>query len=101
MLHLVGWQKQSMGIGKSWALALKPDYPEALSNRGNALRNLDRSHQALASRERALALNPDFAEALSGRGGAIAELMHPDEALASYDRNRAEFSAAAMSGGTN
>ena len=42
---------------------MRPDYAEALSNRGNTLQELQRFEEALASYDRALALRPDFAEA--------------------------------------
>ena len=48
-------------IGK--AIALKPDYAEAYSNRGIALRDLKRPADALASFDQAIALGPDYAEA--------------------------------------
>ncbi len=39
-----------------------PDYAEALNNRGNALRDLERLEEALASYDKALAIKPDYAE---------------------------------------
>ena len=65
---------------------LRPDYVEALNNRGNALHELKRYDEALASCDRALALRPDYAEALNNRGNTLHELKRYDEALASYDR---------------
>ena len=50
------------------ALAIKPDYADALANRGNALIDLGRAEEALASYDKALAINPALAhgaEALS------------------------------------
>ena len=58
----------------------------ALNNRGNALQELKRFEEALASYDRALALKPDYAEALNNRGIALQELKRLEEALASYDR---------------
>ena len=68
------------------ALALKPDYAEALNNRGNALMTSSAPQEALASYDRALALKPDYAEAFNNRGNALKELKRPEEALASYDK---------------
>ena len=68
------------------ALAIRPDYAEALSNRGNALQDLKRPEEALASYDKALAIRPDYAEALSNRGLALQDLKRPEEALASYDK---------------
>ena len=59
---------------------------EVLYNRGNALRDLKRFDDALASYDRALAIKPDYAEALNNRGVALQELKRFDDALASFDR---------------
>ena len=48
-------------IGKS--LQINSNQPNALNNRGNALQNLKRLDEALASYDRAIALKPDYAEA--------------------------------------
>jgi hypothetical protein len=66
------------------ALALRPNDPEALSNRGIALRALGRINEALADYERALAARPGFAPALSLKGVALAALNRHEEAIASY-----------------
>jgi len=68
------------------ALAIRPDEPQALSNRGVTLGELGRHEEALASYEKALALRPDYAPALSNRGNALRALKRFDEALAVYDR---------------
>ena len=61
-------------------------YAEALNNRGNALQDLKRPEEALASYDKALAIRPDYAEALNNRGKALQDLKRPEEALASYDK---------------
>jgi tetratricopeptide (TPR) repeat protein len=68
------------------ALALRPDYPEALFNRAVALQALARFAEALAGYDRALALRPDHVEALSNRGVVLERLGRFAEALASYER---------------
>ena len=68
------------------AIALKPDYPEAYSNRGLVLQELRRLDEALASYDKAIALKPDYPEAYSNRGLVLQELRRLDEALASYDK---------------
>jgi tetratricopeptide (TPR) repeat protein len=68
------------------AIALKPDYAEAYSNRGNVLRDIRRFYEALANYDRAIALKPDLAEIYSNRGNALRDLKRFDEALASYER---------------
>jgi tetratricopeptide (TPR) repeat protein len=68
------------------ALALRPEQPDALNNRGNALLALGRVDEAIASYDRALFARPDFPEAHCNRGSALEKLQRWDEALASYDR---------------
>ena len=68
------------------AIQLKPDYAEAWSNRGNALQDLKRYEEALASHERALELKPDYAEGWSNKGAVLNELKRYDEAIAHYDK---------------
>ena len=68
------------------ALALRPDFVGALSNRAVTLQALDRLDEALASLDRALALDPGSIEALTNRAGVLQELRRFDEALATYDR---------------
>jgi tetratricopeptide (TPR) repeat protein len=65
---------------------VRPDYAEALSNRGNTLHELKRFEEALASYDRALTVWPDYAEALCNRGVTLHELRRFEETLASYDR---------------
>jgi tetratricopeptide (TPR) repeat protein len=62
------------------ALAVRPDYAEALSNRGLTLKELKRFEEALASYDRALTLRPDYGNALSNRGVALHELKRFEEA---------------------
>jgi len=68
------------------ALALKPDYANAYSDRGIALQDLKRLEDALASYDKALAIQPDHAGAYGNRGNVLQELKRLDEALASYDK---------------
>jgi tetratricopeptide (TPR) repeat protein len=67
------------------AIAVRPDYFEALANRGNTLKALRRFEPALGSYDRALTLRPDYAQAHFGRGDALYELRRFEEALASYN----------------
>ncbi len=66
------------------ALALNPDYADAIANRGNALLALDRHQEALASYDKAVDIRPDHADAYSNRGNALLSLKRYDEALTSY-----------------
>src|SRR6516225_11874504 len=77
-----------------WRLATAPsccapDFAEAHANRGNALQELKRFDEAVASYDRALTQHADLAEAHSNRGNALTELARFEEALASYDRAQA------------
>ena len=56
----------------SRALAIKPDFAEALNNLGAAQQSLNRFEEALISLERALAIRPRYAEALYNRGARVA-----------------------------
>jgi tetratricopeptide (TPR) repeat protein len=67
-------------------LKLDPQSALAHFNAANALYELKRYEEALASYDRALAIQPDFANALSNRGNVLLELKRYEEALASYDR---------------
>src|SRR5262249_11746211 len=68
------------------ALKVRPDYADALYNRGNTLHELKRFEEALVSHDRALKVRPDHADALYNRGVTLQELTRLEEALASYDR---------------
>jgi tetratricopeptide (TPR) repeat protein len=58
----------------------------AYYRRGNALKDLKRPAEALASYDKAIALKPDYAFAYYRRGDALKDLQRPAEALASYDK---------------
>ncbi len=68
------------------ALAIRPDYAEALTSRGNALVELRRLDDAVASYDRALAIRPDYADALNNRGNVLQDLKRFNEALANFNR---------------
>ena len=68
------------------ALAAKPDFVEALNNRGVVLEAMNRLEEAIASYNRVLALNPDLVTAIRNRGNVLSALGRTDEALADYDR---------------
>lgn len=68
------------------ATKLSPDDAEAHSNLGDALKNLGRLDDAVASCRRALEINPDLAEAHSNLGNALQDLGQFEDAVASYRR---------------
>ena len=55
-------------------------------NRGNALDNLGRLEEAIASYDQALAIKPDDNQAWYNRGVALGKLGRLEEAIASYDQ---------------
>ncbi len=68
------------------ALALAPDFIEALTNRGGVLMALNRPDEAIRSLDSVLAFNPDMAEAWNNRGNALSVLGRHEEAVESFDR---------------
>jgi tetratricopeptide (TPR) repeat protein len=68
------------------ALALQPNFADALNNRGNAQAGLNRPLDALGSFDRCIALMPDFAPAWNNRACVLRDLGRPADALASCDR---------------
>ena len=68
------------------AVALQPNHADALSNRGNLLKELRRFDEALASFNRALDIKPTHTAALNNRGVTLHVMQRFDEALASFDR---------------
>ena len=67
------------------ALKINPNVADAYNNRGNALRKLKRSEQALESYDHAIALKPDDAATFNNRGSAFRELEQFEAALADFD----------------
>lgn len=68
------------------AVELKPQYPEALCNRGHACCALNLPEEGLASYDRAIALSPGFYDAHAGRAKALLGLRRYAEALAACDQ---------------
>jgi protein O-GlcNAc transferase len=103
ILHLLGLMNAQRGnleaavtyIGR--ALALRPEWPEAQANLGNALREQGKPHEAVRFLERALQLRPDDAIAQNNLGNAFKDQGRFDEAVACYERALAlkpDFAAA-------
>jgi tetratricopeptide (TPR) repeat protein len=68
------------------ALALQPDYPDALSNLGIAFYEKGDFAAAIACYERAMGLKPNFVQAHSNLGNALRALKRHDEAVPHYRR---------------
>jgi len=68
------------------ALAIKPDYAEAYSNMGNALKGQGKLEEAIEAYNKALAIKPDHAEAHYNMGNAFKSEGKLEEAIEAYDR---------------
>ncbi|HEY4350468.1 MAG TPA: tetratricopeptide repeat protein, partial [Paraburkholderia sp.] len=68
------------------AIALRPDYVEAMNNLGNALHDLGRLSEARAIYERALGVHADFAEARCNLGNVLHEMGDLDAAVTQFER---------------
>jgi len=68
------------------ALKIRPGDPEAVFNRANVLKILNRSPEALTGYDQALALRPGWVQAENNRGTVLQALGRHEEALAAYDR---------------
>lgn len=66
------------------ALAIRPQFPEALYNRGIALQKLGRMDEAIAGYERAIALKPDFHLARINLGNALQDSGRYEPAVACF-----------------
>jgi protein O-GlcNAc transferase len=68
------------------ALEISPRLASAHNNRGNALGELQRTIEALASYDSAVAIEPAYVEAWVNRGITLAQLGRFEESLSSYDQ---------------
>jgi tetratricopeptide (TPR) repeat protein len=68
------------------ALALQPDFPEALSARAVTLQRLGQLQDALQSFETLVKLRPDDAEAMFSMGVLLQSLGRMNDALAAYEK---------------
>ena len=66
------------------ALRLKPDYAEAHSNLGNALRDQGKLRRRSPSAARPSASSPILADAHNNLGNALSVQGKPDDAIAEY-----------------
>jgi predicted O-linked N-acetylglucosamine transferase (SPINDLY family) len=107
-LNLLGIIKAQTGDPGQAAVLLQrvavamPNNPVAHNNYANALKDLGRYQEAMASYDRALALDPGYAEAHSNRGSTLLAVKRPEAALESYStaiRLRPDHAAAHYSRG--
>ena len=68
------------------AIALRSDNAPALHRRGNALKDLARLDEALASYDQAIAIHPNSAQVLKDRGTVLLQLSRLEEAKESFER---------------
>jgi predicted O-linked N-acetylglucosamine transferase (SPINDLY family) len=77
---------QEAALLLSKAVSVDPENANAHYARGNALRDLGQSDDAIASYRRALEIRPDFAEAHTNLGYVLQNLGQLDDAVASHRR---------------
>ena len=75
---------QEAEAGFRQALHLKPDFPEAHNNLGNALKDQGQLAEAMAHYQEALRLRIDYAEVHSNLGSALGKQGQLAEAVAHY-----------------
>ena len=86
-LHLLGviaYQSGSCAIAADWigeAIAIKPHFPKAYNNLGNALMAQGHWDEAVAAYRKAIALKPDYALAHGNLGGVLGKMGRLDEAV--------------------
>jgi len=68
------------------AVALQPDYVEALINSGVVLRDMLRHREALERFNRVLEINPDYATALANCAVLLTEFKQGEQAIAMFER---------------
>jgi tetratricopeptide (TPR) repeat protein len=86
VVHMARGRNTAALVHLDRALALRPDFAEAWSNRGALLKSVGRHADALESFSRALGLQPDHVSVLNNRAALLQELGRNQEALADYDR---------------
>jgi predicted TPR repeat methyltransferase len=68
------------------AVAMRPDFVEALSNHATTLLEMERTEEALGGFDRTLAIDPFHAISWNNRGNALVEMKRYSEAVDSYER---------------
>jgi len=85
----------ALALGKKWqralefielASALAPKNGIIHSNKGNILKELGRTQEAIASYDKAIALAPNYAEAYNNKGNALQDVSSFEESLVWYDK---------------
>ncbi len=67
-------------------LAIKPDLPEVLINKGVVLAALGQKDEAIVCYDLALAIRSDYHKALLGKGNVLVSLGRNEEAIVAYDQ---------------
>ena len=81
-------------------MRLKPDYPDAYNNLGNALTDLGRIGEAVEQFERALKLKPEYADAHNNLGVALVRMGKLPEAIEHF-RQAVQFKPEYINAYTN
>lgn len=68
------------------AVSIKPDYPEAWSNKGVALGNLGRHSEAIEAYNKAIKINPNSKKTWLNKGIALVHLNCYDKAIEAFNK---------------
>jgi tetratricopeptide (TPR) repeat protein len=77
------------------AIALRPSYAAAHSNRGAALGQLNRHEESIASYDRAIAIRPDYVDAHFNKSLHLLAMGHFEEGWELYEWRRQKFPSTA------
>ncbi|HTW94797.1 MAG TPA: tetratricopeptide repeat protein [Tepidisphaeraceae bacterium] len=85
MLFAVDDDRAAIGAADQ-AISLRPDFPEALFIRGNALCKSERFEEGIDAYQRLIALRPEARDALNNLGMALLQLGRVEEAVGCFER---------------
>lgn len=77
---------QSALLHAEKAIRIQPNYVKAHVNKGNALSNMGRNDEALASYYEAVEIDPEFAEGFNNLGAFLLKLNRHEEAVDCFSR---------------
>ncbi|MGB3944812.1 MAG: tetratricopeptide repeat protein, partial [Methanothrix sp.] len=80
------------------AIAIRPDYAHAWSNKGLALAAIGEYEEAVLAYDEVVRIRPEDGEAWKNRGGALQALGRASEAEASFEMGR-KLGALSTAGG--
>jgi predicted O-linked N-acetylglucosamine transferase (SPINDLY family) len=89
LLGVIAYQVDNNDLAKEFltkAIAIKPDFAEAHSNLGNALKALGRLEDAVAHYHKAIGIKPDYVDAYYNLGIALQALGRLDDAVTHFHK---------------